>query len=115
MLQQVKKERIKVDNEKIDAELQTIKDGFPSAEDFKAQLKASNLTEAKLRNMIMDNLAVNALIEKKRAYEVTDEDVIQAYEQVEASHILIEPVGEEKNFDLAKASAEKVLADIKGG
>jgi parvulin-like peptidyl-prolyl isomerase len=115
LLQQVKKERIKVNKADIDSELQTIKDQFPTDADYQAQLKYSNMTEKQLRDNIKDNLAVNSLIELKSTYTVTDEDIVRAYEQVEASHILIEPVGEEKNFELAKALAEKVIAEIKGG
>lgn len=115
LLQQVKKERVKVDNKDIDAELKTLKEGFPSEEEYKAQLKASNLTEKKLREMIREKLAIDALQAKKSTYTVTDEDIVRSYEQVKASHILIEPVGTERNFELAKQQAEKVLAEIKGG
>lgn len=115
LLQQVKKERIKVPKADVDAELETIKSGFPTEEDYRAQLRINNMTEKQLREMINDNLAVNALLETKSAYEVTEEDVVRAYEQVEASHILIEPVGDERNFELARTLAEKVLAEIKGG
>jgi parvulin-like peptidyl-prolyl isomerase len=113
MLQQVKKNRIKVSKKDIEAELQTIEEGFESDADFKAKLRENKLTERQLRGHIRDNLAIKALQEKKSEFEITDEDVKMAYEQVRASHILIKPEGE--NWDQAKLQAEKVLAEIRGG
>lgn len=115
MLQQVKKNKIRVDKKDVDAEIQSIKDGFPSEAEFKQRLRESKLTEAKLRQLIHDNLAIKALQEQKSQVEITEDDVRKAYEQVRASHILIGPVGAEKSWDLAKERAEKVLAEIRGG
>lgn len=113
LLQQAKRNRIKVSKSDINAEMQTIKDGFGSEEEFKARLKENGMTERQLRGLIRDNLAIKALQEKKSEFVVTDEDVKKAFEQVQASHILIAPV--EEDWDQAKSQADKVLAEIQGG
>jgi parvulin-like peptidyl-prolyl isomerase len=115
MLQQVRKNRIKVPKKDIDAEIQRIRDGFPSVDEYKQRLKENKLSEKKLRELLRDNLAIKTLQEKKSKVEITDDDVKQAYEQVRASHILIEPAGPEKDWELAKKQAENILTEIKGG
>lgn len=113
MLQQVKKNRIKVSNNDIEAELASLKEGFESEADFRARLRENNVTERQLRGHIRDNLAIRALQEKMSQVEITEEDVKKAYEQVRASHILFQV--EDDNWDEAKSRAEAVLAEIKGG
>lgn len=115
LLQQARKNHIKVANKDIDAEIKKIKEGFPSDAEYRARLKESNITEAKLRELFREKLSIEALQKAKSTVKITDEDVKKGYEQVQVSHILIEPVGKDKSFDLAKTQAEKVLAEIKSG
>jgi parvulin-like peptidyl-prolyl isomerase len=115
MLQEARKNRIKVDKKDIDAEIQKIRENFVTEEEFKAALKQNNLTEAKLRELVRDNLAISELQQLKSQFTVTEEDVKRAYEQVRASHILIEPLGEQKDFELARIQAQKILEEIQSG
>ncbi|NLN19910.1 MAG: tetratricopeptide repeat protein [Firmicutes bacterium] len=113
MLQQVKKHRIKVSKVDIDAELQSLKEGFESEAEFQLRLRENNMTERQLRAHIRDNLAIRALQEKMSQVEITEEDIKMAYEQVRASHILFRV--QDGDWDAAKSRAETVLAEIKGG
>ncbi len=113
MLQQSRKAGVKVSKKELNDEVKRIKDNFAGDEEYKTWLEQNNFTEAKLRQLIQDNLRVTKLRDLKSKVEVTEEDVKNAYEQVRASHILVTPVGE--NWDAAKKQAEKILSEIKAG
>jgi foldase protein PrsA len=113
LVQQTRKARIKVSNKEINEQLSTIKQNYPSDSEFKSVLEQNGLTEAKLKQLIKEEMSVNKLRDMKSKVELTEEDLVKAYEQVEASHILISPVS--GNWDAAKKQAENVLAEIRAG
>ena len=113
LLQQVRKNGVKISATEINDELKVIKENFATDAEYKEWLEYNELTDVEVRKLIKDNLAVTKLRELKSAVEITDDDVKASFEQVKASHILIQPVND--NWDVAKTQAEKVLAEIKSG
>lgn len=117
ILQAGKKEKIKVSRKEINDRLAEIKGRFPSVDDYKRQLQVSNLTESELRKLIRESLVVEKLQEKLTTdIKVTDADVAKAYEEIQASHILVKPDGDsEAAWAKAKDKAEKILQQVKAG
>jgi len=119
LIRQAAEERgITVTDEEIDAQIEDLKAGFPSEDDFNTALADANLTLDQLRQQLRDQLATQRLMEELVGDEaVTDEEIAEYYEAnkaqfeeqaaVRASHILFDKDD--------KATAEKVLAEINGG
>ena len=122
LYQESQKAGIKVDDQKIDDQIASIKKRFENEENFKKALDSMGLTEAEVRLQIKRGLAIRGLIDQKVAEKiVVTEDETKAYytgnpqffkqpEQVKASHILIkvEPTAD----DAAKAAARKKIEDV---
>ena len=109
---EVKKEKIEVPEEEVDAELEKYIENMGGEETYKALLEQNGMTEKEFKTTIVEYLSLRKMIEPR--IEVTEEEV-KAYfeenkealgeaEQVEASHILVE---DEKT---AKEVAEKLKA-----
>jgi len=115
--------------EAVDAEVEKARGQFPTAEAFTQALAQNKLTEEDLRGMLARNLSIQGLVEKEIAAQVvvTDADVHEFYagnkdkfempEQVRARHILVQvdEKAEEKARQAARAKADDLLAQIKGG
>ncbi|MFD1929697.1 peptidylprolyl isomerase [Sporosarcina siberiensis] len=95
---EVKKKKIKISDEDIDKELETYIENAGGQEAFEATLEQNGITEAQLKENIVQYLSIRKLIEPR--IDITDEE-IKAYfdenkaqldqpESVEASHILVE-------------------------
>jgi len=95
---EVKKKKIKISDEEIDKELETYIENAGGQEAFEATLEQNGITEAQLKENIVQCLSIRKLIEPR--IDITDEE-IKAYfdensaqfaqaESVEASHILVE-------------------------
>ena len=122
LYQQSQNAGIKVDEQKIDEQIASIKQRFGNEENFKKALDSMGLTEAEVRMQIQRGLAIRGLIDQKVASKivVTEEETKAYYtgnpqffkqpEQVKASHILIkvEPTAD----DAAKAAARKKIEEI---
>lgn len=95
---EVKKKKIKISDEDIAKELETYIENAGGQEAFEATLEQNGITEAQLKENIVQYLSIRKLIEPR--IDITDEE-IKAYfdenkaqldqpESVEASHILVE-------------------------
>ncbi|HET6497689.1 MAG TPA: peptidyl-prolyl cis-trans isomerase [Coriobacteriia bacterium] len=109
---------ITVPDAEIDAQIEDLKGGFPSEEEFNTALANANMTVDDLRQQLRDQLVTQRLMEQLVGdAEVTDEDIAAYYEEnkaefeqqaaVRASHILFDKDD--------KATAERVLAEINEG
>lgn len=107
---EVKKKKIKISDEEIDKELETYIENAGGQEAFEATLEQNGITEAQLKENIVQYLSIRKLIEPR--IDITDEE-IKAYfdenkaqldqpESVEASHILVEDEA------IAKEVAKKI-------
>ena len=119
---------LKVDDKEVTAQLEQIKAGFPDEDTFNATLESSGMTIDQLTGSIKDQLTYQALYDKVApAPELSDDDIKAYYDENKAqfetaaqsqlSHILIS-VSATATADeaaKAKATAEKVLAELKGG
>lgn len=119
LIRQAAEERgITVTDEEIDAQIEDLKAGFPSEEEFNTALADANLTLDELKQQLRDQLATQRLMEELVGdAEVTDAEIAEYYETnkaqfeeqaaVRASHILFDKDD--------KTTAEQVLAEVKGG
>jgi parvulin-like peptidyl-prolyl isomerase len=119
LIRQAAEERgIAVSDEEIDAQIEDLKAGFPSEEEFNTALADANLTLDDLKQQLRDQLATQRLMEELVGdAEVTDEEIAAYYEEnqatfeeqaaVRASHILFDKED--------KATAEEVLAEVNAG
>lgn len=126
--QDAAKQGVEVADSDVDAQLEQIKAGFPDEATFNETLVASGMTLEQLTGSIKDQLTYQALYDKVApAPEVSDDEVKAYYDdnksqfetaaQSQLSHILIS-VSATATADeaaKAKATAEKVLAELKGG
>ena len=102
--QEIKKNDIKVSDEDVDKEMEALENQYKEQGGLEAALKNSNMTEADLKDQIINQLSLEKLLADD--IKVSDEEVAAYYEenkeqfsqgeQVDASHILVE------SEDLAK-------------
>ena len=108
-----------------DAKIAELRKQIPDPKAFNKALKDRNMTLDRLRADIRNDIAINKMMsaEVAGAPAVTDAEVREFYDKnpdefsgVRASHILIRPQGfDEDSKKKAKAQAEEVLAQAKGG
>ncbi|RLB87940.1 MAG: peptidylprolyl isomerase [Deltaproteobacteria bacterium] len=123
LYQESQKKGIKVDQGAINEQWRTLKNRFPSEEDFSNTLKKMNLSEKAVKSQFKRNMAVQEFIGKEFAEKITVSDKeIKAYydsnpavfkqpEQVRASHILISV--DPKGGPSRKAEALKKITNIR--
>ena len=110
LLQEAKKQKIKVSRKEIDAKLSEIKDNFSSAKDFEEQLRSSNLTEGQLRGYLKEQIQVEKLLDGLRnEVKITEEEIASAYEEVRPAHILVIP---EDDSPEAKGKAREKIQGL---
>ena len=114
--QKADEEGITIDDEKIDAELQMVKDQY--GDKYEETLTQYGYTETELRDQIKMQLTLQALIDKLVPKDtVTDQMVKDYYEQNKA--MFVEQAGKRVShilFDTEdKATAEEVLAKLQAG
>ncbi|HZK40352.1 MAG TPA: peptidylprolyl isomerase [Atribacterota bacterium] len=127
--QQAQKEKIKISNDEIDLEIDKIKDNFSSPEEFNAALTANDTTLAQLKEDIKRQILINKVLEEtKNQVTITDEELLEYYneneeslfepEQVHARHILVKTEEEANNLllqlkegiiDFAELAKEKSI------
>lgn len=129
LFQEAKRRKLAATKEQVDAEIEKAHQQFPTPEAFSAALERNRLTEPGLRSVFTRNLSIESLVEKDVAKSVTvsDAEVHDFYagnkasfeipEQVRARHILVQvdPKADETARQAAKAEAEALLAQLKGG
>jgi parvulin-like peptidyl-prolyl isomerase len=110
LLQEAKKQKIKVSRKEIDAKLSAIKESFPSAKEFQEQLRGSGLTEAQLRGYLKEQIQVEKLLDDLRnEVRITEEEIVKAYEEVRPAHILVIP---EDDTPEAKEQARQKVQEL---
>ncbi len=119
LVRQAAEERgISVSEEEIDTQIDELKAGFPSEDEFNTALADAGLTLADLRDQLSEQLVTQRLMEELAGdAEVTADEIEEYYEANKAqfadqaatrsSHILFEPED--------KATAEEVLAEVRAG
>lgn len=125
--QEVKTRGVKGDEQAVAGEIQSIRGRFPSEEEFNKALAAQDMTPEKLKAEMLTQTGISKMMETATSgtAEVTDGDVKDFYdknpdkftrpEQVRASHILFKTEGDDAAKKKARASAEAVLKQAKGG
>lgn len=111
--QEAKAKSITVTDADVDSEIELIKKGFPSEEEFTATLAQYNMTLETLKKDTKVNLTIRKILEPKT--DVTAEEIQQFYdankatlgtpEEIQASHILV----------ATKEEADEILAALKKG
>jgi parvulin-like peptidyl-prolyl isomerase len=108
---------MKIDKEKVDAEMEKIKNRFKSQEDFKTALERSGITEENLRKQIEKSLLIQAVYKKTviDPSQVSEKEVKEYYDKNKAKFKQPESV----KLSLISAQEEKkakdILAKIKAG
>ena len=122
LYQESQKKNIAVNAENVNMEIKTIKDRFPSQEEFEKIIAEMGISEAEIKSQIERNLAIRQLIDTQvidkitiseadtKAYYDNNPNLFQKPEQVKASHILIKV--ESDATDLQKAQARIEIAKI---
>jgi foldase protein PrsA len=111
--QEAAKASIQITDADIEQELATVKQGFPSEEEFTQALGMYGMTLDGLKKELTTQVTLRKLLEPQ--IQITDEDIKKYYdenlemlktpEQVQASHILV----------ATKEEAEAVLAELQNG
>ncbi|MCY4029535.1 MAG: peptidylprolyl isomerase [Acidobacteria bacterium] len=129
LLQEAQARQLVVDDGEIDAEIDRIREDFPSQEDFEAQLSEWGTSLDELRTERRRDMLIAKLIEADVAPRIAvgDEAVRAFYDQhpdqfaeteaVRASHILIEAAsdGAPAERDAARARAEAIRSEALAG
>jgi len=109
LLQQAKKDKIKITPSEIDAEIEKIKANFSSPEAFNDALRANNLLLTDLKKEIENNLLINYVLNKEKSkVSISEEELSNYYnenkmtffepEKVHARHILVATEEEANNI-----------------
>jgi peptidyl-prolyl cis-trans isomerase C len=115
--------------ESVDAEVEKARAQFPTAEAFAQALAQNKLTEESLRGVIARNLSIQGFVEKEVAAAVVvsdgeghefyagNRDKFEMPEEAHARHILVQvdEKADEKTRQSARAKADDLLAQLKGG
>ena len=129
LFQEAKNLKMLVGKDVVDAEIEKARSQFPTPEAFKEALAQNKLTEEGLRAVFTRNLSIQAFVEKDiaKGIMVSDAEVHDFYtgnkdkfespEQAHARHILVtvDEKADDKTRQAAKAKAEDLLAQLKGG
>jgi len=129
LVQEVAARKVVVSDAEIDAQVAKVRTQFQTEEQFQQALAAQKVTLAKLRENSRTQLGVEKLLESEIADKIkvtpaaTEEfyqknlDKFQQAARVRASHVLISipQNADAATKERAKAKADAVLAEIKGG
>ena len=129
LFQEAKNLKMLAGKDAVDVEIEKARSQFPTPEAFQEALAQNKLTEEGLRTVFNRNLSIQAFVEKKLAKEVavSDAEVHDFYtgnkdkfdvpEQAHARHILVavDEKADEKTRQVAKAKADDLLVQLKGG
>lgn len=129
LYQQSQKEGVKVDDQSINEQIETIKKRFSDEAAYKKALEGMDVSEKEIRTEIQRGLAINQLLDTnvRQKITVTEEESKKFYdnnpnlfkqpEQVKASHILIKvaPDAEESKKVQARKKIETVQKKVRQG
>ena len=129
LYQQSQKEGVKVDDQAINEQIETIKKRFFDEAAYKKALEEMDVSEKEIRAQIRRGLAINQLLDTNVSQKitVTEEESKKYYnnklnlfkqpEQVKASHILIKvaPDAEESKKNQARKKIETVQKKVRQG
>lgn len=129
LFQEAKRLKRVVGKDAVEAEVGKTRSQFPTPEAFKEALAQNKLTEADLRAVISRNMSIQAFLEQgvAKGVAVSDAEVHDFYtgnrdkfespEQARARHILVavDEKADDKTRQAAKAKADDLLAQLKGG
>ncbi len=127
--QEVEKQGIRIDSQEVSEQMSTLRERFPSEEEFRMALSQMNLDEETLRQQFSQDLAVQKLIDTQVASKVvvTPEEVkgfydsnpqlFEAPEMIRASHILVrvEPEATSEEKARARERIEEIERKVKEG
>ncbi len=129
LYQQSQKDGVKIDDQAINEQIETIKKRFSDEEAYKKALEEMDVSEKEIRAQIQHGLAINQLLDTnvRQKITVTEEESKKFYnnnpnlfkqpEQVKASHILIKvaPDAEESKKIQARKKIETVQIKVRQG
>ena len=129
LYQQSQKEKVKVDDQSVNEQIETIKKRFPDEAAYKKALEGMSVSEKEIRAQIQRGLAINQLLDTniRQKVTVTEEESNKFYnnnpnlfkqpEQIKASHILIKvaPGTEESKKIQARKKIETVQKKVRQG
>ena len=129
LFQEAKNLKMLVGKATIDAEIEKARAQFPTPEAFQEALTQNKLTENDLRVIFSRNLSIQAYVEQVVAkgvavsdaevhdFYVGNKDKFETPEQARARHILVavDEKADEKAHQAAKAKADDLLVQLKGG
>lgn len=117
--QEAKRLGIKVTDKDIDAKLAEIKASYPDENSFNEVVKQSGMTMEQIRQSISDQLIYQALYDKVApAPKIAEDQIKKYYEDNKSTQFTKEPEAHLQHILFAeddKATAEKVLKEVKGG
>ena len=127
IVQQANTLGVEVSDDEIDAQLQEIKNKFPSESDFQKFLEAQNITVDKLRKRYKEQIAVRKLhaYEVRQKVSVSPRQIEEYYEEhlddfsdkekVKVRTILIKKKAFDTDVDPSRALIDKIVSDLEGG
>lgn len=119
MLQAAKRERIKASESEVKEQLNEIKQSL--GENYSTVLRQQGLNERSLQDLIRESLVLTAVQDAKSAVDITDNEVLRAYEEEherrEVRHILVEAqlVDGVRDYESALATAEQLYERLLAG
>ncbi len=129
LYQQSQKEGVKVDDQAINNQIETVKKRFSDEAAYKKALEGMDVSEKEIRIQIQRGLAINQLLdtnvrqkitvtgEESKNFYNTNPNLFKQPEQVKASHILIKvaPDAEESKKIQARKKIETVQKKVRKG
>ena len=129
LYQQSQKQKVKVDEQAVNEQFETIKKRFPDEAAYKKALEGMGVSEKEIRTQIQRGLAINQLLDTdvRPKITVTEEEskkfyndnpnLFQQPEQAKASHILIKvaPNAEESQKKQARKKIETIQKKVRQG
>ena len=117
ILQEAKREKIKIDENRVKARLEEIKKRYPSEEDFRTALSKQGLVEADIEARIREQFLMYNIINTKikSKIKISPQEVTDFYQNNTSEFIL----PEERELEIVnitdKEMVEKIKDDIKSG
>jgi|GEM_PF-112795 len=117
LVQAAEEAKIKADEGLVNERYQELQDHYPSKASFEQDLRNAGLTTKELKELLRTSLKIEQLQKDLKAdVEVTEADVVNAYEEVNARHILISIEGDDDEArEAALAKVDQVMKELESG